>query len=495
MLVCVGVLAGCHHSDSSTPAQVAVPNVVGTTQAAATSTITGAGLKLGNVTTASSATVASGSVISETPAAATKVASGSAVNLTVSTGPAQVAVPNVVGLTQQAATTAITGAGLVVGSVTTASSSTVASGKVISETPSAAAQVASGSAVNLTVSTGVASVTDHFAYVPSATAGTISAYALNSSTGALTALAGSPVTVPGSVQLYEAKVDPSGKFLYVADDTSPGQVFGFSINSTDGSLTAIAGSPFAAGAGSQSLAFDASGAYLYVANFDANTISAYAIDSSNGALMQLAGSPYSVTGTNPNPSQIVSAGNHLFVADFGTNSVDVFTITAGTGALTEGVAGSPFATGTGPDSLAVDPTGAVLYTANSSASVSAFTVNSSTGVLTPVAGNPQAITPYSYISIDPQGKFLFVTENTGVAVYPIDLATGALGTPAAGSPFAAGSAPYSVSIDPTSQFVYVGNDGSANVSEFTLDGTTGVLTAVPGSPVATGANGDFIAIK
>jgi beta-lactam-binding protein with PASTA domain len=139
--------------------QVTVPNVVGDTQAAATTAITGAGLAVGTVTQQSSSTVASGDVISESPSAGTSVNSGSAVNLVVSTGSAQVTVPNVVGDTQAAATTAITGAGLVVGTVTTASSSTVASGNVISESPSAGTSVNSGSAVNLVVSTGSAQVT------------------------------------------------------------------------------------------------------------------------------------------------------------------------------------------------------------------------------------------------------------------------------------------------------------------------------------------------
>jgi len=73
---------------SSGPAQVAVPNVVGQTQAAATTAITGAGLVVGTVTTASSSTVPSGSVISESPVAGTQVNLGSAVNLVVSSGPA-----------------------------------------------------------------------------------------------------------------------------------------------------------------------------------------------------------------------------------------------------------------------------------------------------------------------------------------------------------------------------------------------------------------------
>ena len=141
---------------SGGPSMVSIPNVVGNTQAAATTSITGAGLTLGAVTTQSSSTVASGDVISENPAAATSVAKGSAVALVVSSGPAMVAVPNVVGNTQAAATTAITGAGLTLGTVSRQSSSTVTSGNVISENPAAGTSVASGSAVNLTVSSGAA---------------------------------------------------------------------------------------------------------------------------------------------------------------------------------------------------------------------------------------------------------------------------------------------------------------------------------------------------
>src|SRR6184192_3213511 len=118
-------------SGAPPPTQVAVPNVVGETEAAATSAITSAGLTAGTVTMQSSATVASGSVISESPAAGTSVAMASAVNLVVSSGapaPGQVAVPNVVGETEAAATSAITSAGLTAGAVTQQSSATVASG-------------------------------------------------------------------------------------------------------------------------------------------------------------------------------------------------------------------------------------------------------------------------------------------------------------------------------------------------------------------------------
>ncbi len=76
----------------STGAGQAVPNVVGQTQAAATTAIQAAGLVVGTVTTAASSTVASGNVISESPTAGTQVSASSAVNLVVSTGAGQ-AVP------------------------------------------------------------------------------------------------------------------------------------------------------------------------------------------------------------------------------------------------------------------------------------------------------------------------------------------------------------------------------------------------------------------
>jgi hypothetical protein len=71
---------------STGPAGVSVPNVVGLTQAAATTAIVNAGLVVGTITQQASATVPAGSVISQNPVAGTSVAAGSGVNLVVSTG-------------------------------------------------------------------------------------------------------------------------------------------------------------------------------------------------------------------------------------------------------------------------------------------------------------------------------------------------------------------------------------------------------------------------
>ena len=68
------------------PTTVLVPNVVGTTQAGATSALAGVGL-LTTTTSASSDTVAAGNVISQVPAAGQSAIVGSAVGLVISNGP------------------------------------------------------------------------------------------------------------------------------------------------------------------------------------------------------------------------------------------------------------------------------------------------------------------------------------------------------------------------------------------------------------------------
>jgi hypothetical protein len=71
------------------PANRIVPDVVGQTQAAATTAIQDAGLVVGAVTSAASATIPLGSVISTSPIAGTSVAPLSAVDLVVSSGAPQ----------------------------------------------------------------------------------------------------------------------------------------------------------------------------------------------------------------------------------------------------------------------------------------------------------------------------------------------------------------------------------------------------------------------
>jgi RHS repeat-associated protein len=140
------------------PVQVQVPNVVGLTQAAAETAITGASLSVGNVTQQNSLTVPAGNVISQNPLAGATANEGSFVDVVVSLGPVQVTVPNVVGQTQAAATASIIGADLVLGTVGTATHPTIPAGIVLSQAPAAGNVVNEDTAVNIVVSLGAAPV-------------------------------------------------------------------------------------------------------------------------------------------------------------------------------------------------------------------------------------------------------------------------------------------------------------------------------------------------
>src|ERR1051325_1209855 len=93
------------------------------------------------------------------------------------------------------------------------------------------------------------------------------------------------------------------QFAYVANGVS-GNVSGYRINPTTGALTAIAGSPFRAGLGPVSVAVDPNSKFAYVANLSSNTVSGYTINATTGALIDIAGSPFPVPAGSSAPSSV-----------------------------------------------------------------------------------------------------------------------------------------------------------------------------------------------
>lgn len=144
--LCV-LLAGC-------PPNVSVPTVVGLTQSAASSVITGAGLIVGATTQDYSDLVPAGNIISQDPPAGTSVASNSAVALVVSRGPQFVTVPRVLFQSQAAASGMITAAGLTVGSETMTYNDYIEPGNVVDQNPAPGETVLTGSPVDVNISIG-----------------------------------------------------------------------------------------------------------------------------------------------------------------------------------------------------------------------------------------------------------------------------------------------------------------------------------------------------
>ena len=147
--------------DDAPPAttQVAVPVVAGQTLDAARAAIEGAGLKVGEVTTAASTTVAEGTVIESTPSAGAKVDEGSEVALSVSGGPDTIAVPNVVGLSEDRARSTLEDAGFT--SVNSRQTDSLEDeGNVVAVDPGEGEQAAPNTPITLQVSTGTIKVPD-----------------------------------------------------------------------------------------------------------------------------------------------------------------------------------------------------------------------------------------------------------------------------------------------------------------------------------------------
>jgi 6-phosphogluconolactonase (cycloisomerase 2 family) len=348
-----------------------------------------------------------------------------------------------------------------------------------------------------------------FAYV----SGTgVYCFAIDAVTGALTALAGSPCD---SGERVGVAADPSGKFIYATLDVgSPSPppvgvissyVTAYAINSATGSLAAIAGSQLdSGGVNVVDVTVDPSGQFVYEANYSGG-ISAFKINSVTGGLTGVPGSPFATAPTsNPynisgvNSVTVDPTGKFVYAAIEEGDDISAFVIDSSTGALTP-VTGSPFHAGTTPATVRVDPSGRFAYATNmGSNSISAYLVNSSSGALTPIAGSPFSTGPLTApgpygLAVDPSGRFVYVTTN-GISAFSIDNSTGAL-TPISGSPFASGPGPSGAFVHPSGKFLYVTNNGAGTISGYTIDSTSGTLTPISGSPFVasgSGSNGTYV---
>lgn len=139
---------------------VAVPDVVGESQAQATADLNAAQLQVGAVTLEPS-TVAAGTVLVQSPVPGTVVFMGSAVALTVASS---VLIPNVVGELARQAAADLKAAGFVLGLTTLLYDELAAVGQVLTQNPAAGTYAPVGAYIYLTVSQGPRPV-----YVPDLT--------------------------------------------------------------------------------------------------------------------------------------------------------------------------------------------------------------------------------------------------------------------------------------------------------------------------------------
>jgi len=318
-----------------------------------------------------------------------------------------------------------------------------------------------------------------FAYVTNLADSTVSIYLVDGSSGQLTPN-GAPQFVSQMSALDAVAADPTGKFLYVAD-RGTFNLFAYTIDATTGFLTQI-GSPVFANT-PFSLAMHPSGKFLFIAN-GPGSVATYSIDSTGaptfvGQSASAAGGAISV--------DVDPQGKFVYTANVNGNTVSAYSVDTSTGSLTQ-IPGSPFPAGPNPFFVAVHPSGNFLYADNvNGQSVSAFTLDSITGTLGEIAGSPFTVgSGPRAMALDPAGKYAFVanTNSNNVSALTIQSTTGAL-QPIAGSPFPAGSAPLWAIVDPLGKFLYVVNLSGNNISAFSIDPGSGFLTSVGSVPAGS----------
>jgi 6-phosphogluconolactonase (cycloisomerase 2 family) len=338
-----------------------------------------------------------------------------------------------------------------------------------------------------------------------------------------------------------------GVYAFVAD-TAGGNVYSYAIDDTNGATAgaltpvggAVAADGLTAAPAPAAIAVNPAGTYAFTANSGTADVSVFSV--TTGALTWLSSlstgtaptGPAPAVGSTPSGIAVDPSGNYVLVTDSnnedGTGiTVDLYSFVAppvltfvaaytaapGQGAAANNVAVDPLdqyvfasnlynstsiglagwafsttapgsltafstptvGTGNGAFWVAVDPLDRFVYVSNSlDGTVSGWTIGTDAG--TPQTGN---------IAIDPTGHFLYVTDssaNNEVVGFTINQTTGAL-TAMTGSPFLAGTGPVPVVIDGSGHFLYVGNAvGGDTISMFTTDPNTGVLTPITGSPLA-----------
>jgi 6-phosphogluconolactonase len=310
---------------------------------------------------------------------------------------------------------------------------------------------------------------------------------------------------------------PNPDFLYALTLSGPPPNLSFQLSSLRvNSSTGALGSPSTTTFGSQlvpGIAVEPNSKYLYASypNPLSNAIGIFTIDPSTGVPTQTSVfslnviCPFCLPPSGPGELTLSPSGKFLYYASSSlgggvSQGIGALAVDSAAGTLTF-VTGSPFPADQAPFIVRVHPSGQFLYTENLDASgadfidlqsLSGFSVDASTGALAPVPGSP-FVPPVSAtiggLAIHPSGKFLYATsgmEANGILAWNIDGTTGGL-TVLAGSPFQIGVAIYSAAFDPSGKFLYATAGPMGGLLGFNVDPNSGALTPIPGSPFSSGS--------
>ncbi len=324
----------------------------------------------------------------------------------------------------------------------------------------------------------------------------------NPSTGILTFVD----TYPDGLDPQYMATDPLGRYLYISDlnATAPNTVTAFNIDAANGTLSPSIGSVFAGGASPTGIVVDPSGQFVYVVNGTTpGTVSAFVIEPSAACTSIAMGSQVAgalcpaatPTISAPAPFNMVadSSGAFLYVTNLNANSISVFSI--GPTGLLASVATTSLAANTFPGPIAIDPFSRFLYVIEESSNNIVIYSIGNNGKLTSVTTLVTNSVNLVNLTVDPLGRFLFAANDVqnSVLAYTIQQTGAQAGTltAVANSPFlspTSGGSLYGLAVDIGGQYLYVSDARENDLVQFMINQTSGALTT-PATGAVVPTNG------
>ena len=281
------------------------------------------------------------------------------------------------------------------------------------------------------------------------------------------------------------ELHPNKKYLYSANEEN-GTISAYKIDPASGKLSALNTQP-AQGSGSCHVSVDPKGSFIYVSNYGSGDLAVYLLnkDGSIGTLVDTIQDKGAASQKPHMHSIIPSAdGQFVYASDLGIDKIMVYQVDQQTGKLTPGAV--PYVevkSGDGPRHLAIHPNGNFAYSAGElSSSVNSFQIVKNSGVLVPlerVSMLPADFKGKSFaadIHFSPDGKFLYASNrgHESLAIYAVNAQTGKLTI--AGHADTHGKHPRNFNMDASGDLLFVANRDNNNVVIFTRNKENGQLT-------------------
>jgi 6-phosphogluconolactonase len=351
-------------------------------------------------------------------------------------------------------------------------------------------------------------------YVGTYTDGTskgIYAYHFDAKSGALTPM-GLMAQTPEPTFLA---LHPNGKYLYAVNELntfqgkSAGAVTAFSIDHSTGKLTQL-NQVSTQSPGPCHLIVDATGKTLMVANYAGGSFASFPIQA-DGKLGEAASfiqdhgsSVNKARQSEPHGHSVNLPKNNKFMlgADLGADKIMIFKLDAANGKIIPNQPPSASVKpGSGPRHLTFAPDQKHVYVLNEmGSSVTTFEYDAATAAMKEidmVSALPADFNGQSSgaeIDIDSRGKFLY-TSNRGhnsIAVFSLDSKTGK--PTLIQNQSTGGKTPRGFALDPSGNFLVVGDQDTNDIAVFRVDKSTGKLSPA-GGKYDLGAPVTFVFLK